>query len=137
LQDLRIFNHVTRDHKFKDEELYYRFTEDEEKKGGSLPEDVSSWSQFLSDGGESNTEILQPRLRESHDEMIGALDELEVKPLDQHNIHLLDQVHPPKWQNPTPEGTYNVVVIGAGCGGLVTAAATAGLGGRGNFISVK
>src|SRR6058998_1981188 len=33
--------------------------------------------------------------------------------------------HPPKG-----EGTYNVVVIGAGSAGLVTAAGTAGLGGR-------
>lgn len=35
------------DHKFKDEELYYRFADDEVRKGGSLPDDVSSWAQFL------------------------------------------------------------------------------------------
>lgn len=54
--------------------------------------------------------------------MLGELDELEVKPLDEFNVQLLDNVHPPKWINPVPEGTYNLVVIGAGAGGLVSAA---------------
>src|SRR5262249_43750856 len=43
---------------------------------------------------------------------------------------LLQNVHPPGWTNPTPVGRYNVVVVGAGTAGLVTAAAAAGLGAR-------
>lgn len=39
-------------------------------------------------------------------------------------------VHPPSWRNPTPAARYHLVVIGAGTGGLVTAAAAAGLGAR-------
>src|SRR2546428_7564325 len=54
----------------------------------------------------------------------------ELLPQDQFNTELLSQVHPPDWQNPEPAGRYNVVVIGAGTAGLVTAAGVAGLGGR-------
>jgi pyruvate/2-oxoglutarate dehydrogenase complex dihydrolipoamide dehydrogenase (E3) component len=41
---------------------------------------------------------------------------------------LLAEVHPADWVNPRPKARYHLVVIGAGTGGLVTAAAAAGLG---------
>ncbi len=53
-----------------------------------------------------------------------------VQPLDVHNQTLVDNVHPADWTNPTPDGRYNLVVIGAGTAGLVTAAGAAGLGAR-------
>jgi len=53
-----------------------------------------------------------------------------VSPLDSHNQTLLRNVHPDDWVNPKPEGTYNLVVIGAGSAGLITAAIAAGLGAR-------
>ncbi|MEW6157587.1 MAG: mercuric reductase [Verrucomicrobiota bacterium] len=53
-----------------------------------------------------------------------------VWPLDAPNLELLRNVHPADWQNPTPTGRYNLVVIGAGTAGLVTAAGAAGLGAR-------
>jgi pyruvate/2-oxoglutarate dehydrogenase complex dihydrolipoamide dehydrogenase (E3) component len=43
---------------------------------------------------------------------------------------LLDHVRPADWKNPVPTGRYNLVVIGAGTAGLVTAAGAAGLGAR-------
>ncbi len=43
---------------------------------------------------------------------------------------LLDLVRPSGWRNPVPAGRYNLVVIGAGTAGLVTAAGAAGLGAR-------
>ena len=43
---------------------------------------------------------------------------------------LLQNVHPPGWVNPEPQGRYNLVVVGAGTAGLVTAAGAAGLGAR-------
>ncbi len=46
------------------------------------------------------------------------------------NRELRAQVAPPDWPNPEPGGRYNLVVIGAGSGGLVTAAGAAGLGAR-------
>ncbi|NCF85234.1 MAG: FAD-dependent oxidoreductase, partial [Verrucomicrobiaceae bacterium] len=51
-------------------------------------------------------------------------------PLDTHNQELQSNVHPTNWQNPTPDGTYNMVVIGGGTAGLVTAAGAAGLGAK-------
>jgi len=53
-----------------------------------------------------------------------------VKPADAHNTRLLSNVHPPDWQNPAPTPRYNLVVIGAGTAGLVTAAGAAGLGAK-------
>jgi pyruvate/2-oxoglutarate dehydrogenase complex dihydrolipoamide dehydrogenase (E3) component len=54
----------------------------------------------------------------------------QVQPLDRYNQNLLENVHPEDWKNPEPDGKYNIVVIGAGTAGLVTAAGTAGLGGK-------
>jgi pyruvate/2-oxoglutarate dehydrogenase complex dihydrolipoamide dehydrogenase (E3) component len=53
-----------------------------------------------------------------------------VLPLDTSNETLLHNVHPPAWKNPEPGSKYNLVVIGAGTAGLVTAAGAAGLGAR-------
>jgi pyruvate/2-oxoglutarate dehydrogenase complex dihydrolipoamide dehydrogenase (E3) component len=39
-------------------------------------------------------------------------------------------VHPPDWHNPAPRGKYDVVVIGGGTAGLVSAVGAAGLGAR-------
>ena len=39
-------------------------------------------------------------------------------------------VHPEDWKNPTPAPSYNLVVIGGGTAGLVTAAGAAGLGAK-------
>ncbi|MBK8915369.1 MAG: mercuric reductase [Phycisphaerales bacterium] len=54
----------------------------------------------------------------------------DVEPLDEFNRRLLAATHPPDWSNPTPQGRYNLVVIGAGTAGLVAAAGAAGLGAR-------
>ncbi|MDQ3329175.1 MAG: mercuric reductase [Planctomycetota bacterium] len=43
---------------------------------------------------------------------------------------LLSHVRPPGWTNPTPRGRYDLVVLGAGTAGLVTAAGAAGLGAK-------
>jgi mercury(II) reductase len=53
-----------------------------------------------------------------------------VHPWDSHNQSLVSQVHPHDWVNPEPEPIYNLVVIGAGTAGLVTAAGAAGLGAK-------
>ena len=53
-----------------------------------------------------------------------------LTPLDEHNAALLARVHPPDWQNPTPQPLYDLVAIGGGTAGLVAAAGTAGLGGK-------
>src|SRR5216684_5641910 len=53
-----------------------------------------------------------------------------VTPADAHNTRLVSNLHPPAWQNPAPAPCYNLVVIGAGTAGLVTAAGAAGLGAK-------
>jgi pyruvate/2-oxoglutarate dehydrogenase complex dihydrolipoamide dehydrogenase (E3) component len=53
-----------------------------------------------------------------------------VLPDDVHNRTLLSHLHPAGYQNPTPQGRYNLVVIGGGTAGLVTAAGAAGLGAK-------
>ncbi len=54
----------------------------------------------------------------------------ELRPQDEYNRFLVANVHPPDWENPEPAPCYNLVVIGAGTAGLVTAAGAAGLGAR-------
>jgi pyruvate/2-oxoglutarate dehydrogenase complex dihydrolipoamide dehydrogenase (E3) component len=53
-----------------------------------------------------------------------------VTPDDVHNRRLIQNLHPPDWVNPTPTGPYNLVVIGAGTAGLVSAAGGAALGAK-------
>lgn len=57
-------------------------------------------------------------------------DFVPLQPYDSHNQKLEENVHPPDWVNPEPAERYNLVVIGAGTAGLVTAAGAAGLGAR-------
>ncbi len=53
-----------------------------------------------------------------------------ILPDDQYNQALINHVHPPDWKNPNPTGRYNLVVVGAGTAGLVTAAIGAALGAK-------
>jgi len=53
-----------------------------------------------------------------------------IPPDDDANRTLVQNVHPADWVNPEPAGRYNLVVVGAGTAGLVTAAGSAGLGAR-------
>src|SRR5579872_1655051 len=53
-----------------------------------------------------------------------------VLPDDEHNRVLVNNVHPPQWVNPEPDGRYNLVVIGAGTAGLVTAVIAAAVGAK-------
>jgi pyruvate/2-oxoglutarate dehydrogenase complex dihydrolipoamide dehydrogenase (E3) component len=53
-----------------------------------------------------------------------------LQPYDIHNQFLVGNVHPPDWANPEPARRYNLVVVGAGTAGLISAAGAAGLGAR-------
>lgn len=132
-----IFHHVQRAHAFKNEYLFYRFASDEDH--GGLPdqahgESLVKWADFF--GSQTSTEgpdgLLQPSLP-GPDVDLGEmaqedLDAIGLAPLDEHNAKLLDNVHPKKWIDPEPKSSYNLVVIGAGAGGLVSAAGAAGVG---------
>src|SRR5688500_7560115 len=53
-----------------------------------------------------------------------------VAPPDEANIELVNRVHPPVWNNPQAASKYDLVVLGAGTAGLVSAMGAAGLGAR-------
>ncbi|MBY0248699.1 MAG: mercuric reductase [Nitrospiraceae bacterium] len=57
-------------------------------------------------------------------------DQSLVLPNDEHNQQLVANVHPGNWVNPEPAGRYNIVVIGAGTAGLITAVIAASLGAK-------
>ena len=62
-------------------------------------------------------------------DMISQANSL-VSPQDAYNLRLLRHVHPRDWCNPVPRNPYNLVVLGAGTAGLVSAAGAAALGAR-------
>jgi len=55
---------------------------------------------------------------------------LELTPRDAWNHALLESAHPPGWQNPQPAARYDLVVLGGGTAGLVSAIVSVGLGAR-------
>lgn len=55
---------------------------------------------------------------------------MQLQPPEEHDPSLLDEAHRSAWQNPLPRGRYNLVAIGGGTAGLVSALGTAELGGR-------
>jgi pyruvate/2-oxoglutarate dehydrogenase complex dihydrolipoamide dehydrogenase (E3) component len=133
-----VFHHVQRAHAFKNEYLFYRFAADEDH--GKVPEDVPEgsrvkWADFFEGStvaGKAGS--LQPAVP-GPDAELGNMEQVRleaigISPLDDHNAVLLDNVHPRQWVDPAPKSSYNMVVIGAGAGGLVTAAAAAGVGGQ-------
>ncbi len=138
LLDAGVFQHVQKEHRFKNEYLFYRFAAaGAPGDPGPSPEGRSvSWADFIPAPGpvrgRKPDETLQPAIPEPDPELAAMtqddLDTKGVAPLDEHNAKLLDHVHPRNWDDPAPRDFYNLVVIGAGAGGLISSAAAAGLG---------
>jgi pyruvate/2-oxoglutarate dehydrogenase complex dihydrolipoamide dehydrogenase (E3) component len=57
-------------------------------------------------------------------------DPVRVTPLDEPDAQLMRRVRPSTWRNPEPAPTYDLVVLGGGTAGLVSALGAAGLGAR-------
>ncbi|MFC2164904.1 mercuric reductase [Acidobacteriota bacterium] len=57
-------------------------------------------------------------------------ERIKVLPEDEFNRALVDRVHPPDYVNPEPASKYNLVVVGAGTAGLVSAIGASSLGAR-------
>jgi pyruvate/2-oxoglutarate dehydrogenase complex dihydrolipoamide dehydrogenase (E3) component len=57
-------------------------------------------------------------------------DAFGLYPEDEHNRTLLSNVHPAGWKNPEPAAMYNLVVLGGGTAGLISAIGCAALGGK-------
>jgi mercury(II) reductase len=73
-------------------------------------------------------------MTQTRTESVGAAsagaDSVIVSPMDHYNQELIANLHPADWVNPTPAQRYNLVVIGAGTAGLVTAAGAGMLGAK-------
>jgi len=69
----------------------------------------------------------KPRLDPNHKPT--SFDEMMLVD-DAHDKQLIDNCHPARWVNPTPARKYDLVVVGAGTAGLVSAAGAAGLGAK-------
>jgi pyruvate/2-oxoglutarate dehydrogenase complex dihydrolipoamide dehydrogenase (E3) component len=63
-----------------------------------------------------------------------SAESLEVSPRDEHNEELVRQAHPPDWKNPTPDAVYNLVAVGGGTAGIISALGAAGLGGKAALV---
>lgn len=61
-----------------------------------------------------------------------------VSPLDEHNATLLDNVHPVEWKDPDrgPDFVYDLIALGAGAGGLVSAKQSARRGAKSALIEM-
>lgn len=148
--EFRLFEHVTREHEFKDGNFFYRFVD--KNKRGSIGQNEATgkdfgWADFLDPTalGHSNGNA-QPNFPVADFDIISEKDAhvaAQVWPFDKYNSTLLDNVHPPNWVDPNPHrksiqstgeikesSYYDLVVIGAGSGGLVTSAGAAGVGAR-------
>eukprot|EP00533_Pseudo-nitzschia_delicatissima_P008001 CAMPEP_0116087272 /NCGR_PEP_ID=MMETSP0327-20121206/5279_1 /TAXON_ID=44447 /ORGANISM="Pseudo-nitzschia delicatissima, Strain B596" /LENGTH=681 /DNA_ID=CAMNT_0003578337 /DNA_START=68 /DNA_END=2113 /DNA_ORIENTATION=- len=137
LQQMGIFEHVFRDHGFEDEYLFYRMLGANERGAHTIDESTGQkvkWSHFLGGSSSKTTIKGQPNFPKPDFEHLDPKDVHAVShvwPLDEHNTKLLDHVHPPAWKDPENGApTYDMICIGAGVGGLVTAASAAGVGAR-------
>jgi len=138
LLDAGVFQHVQQAHPFADKYLFYRFAEDGDHGQVARRPDGSMvrWADFIAPLTKRDEAqlSLQPAVPERDPELADfAEEDLEacgVSPLDDHNIRFLDHLHPKAWIDPTPKEVYNLVVIGAGAGGLVSSAGAAGVGAR-------
>lgn len=137
IQDAGMIEHALREHDFKDEYKFYRFIEDTDR--GAVPmkgNRAVSWGDFVAPAMDGKAANLMPKLpsKDSSDfgpQVNGAAHVASmVSPMDEYNVKLLDNVHPPEWIDPEFDGVYNMVILGAGAGGLVSAASAAGAGAK-------
>eukprot|EP00536_Pseudo-nitzschia_multiseries_P002632 jgi/Psemu1/317943/estExt_fgenesh1_pm.C_350017 len=118
LQQMKVFEHVLRDHDFKDEYLFYRMIGENERGTYKIDEETGQ--------KQPDFDALNPK-----DVHVAS----QVWPMDSYNTTLLDHVHPPEWCDPSASNndgssTYDMVCIGAGVGGLITASSAAGVGAK-------
>lgn len=134
MTELGIFEHVTRDHTFADSYLFYHFVDRGVVAQNQNTKKKFSWADYLAPSNLVVGNDLQPDLPSPDLESVPTTDAhvaTSVWPFDEHNLELLNNVHPTNWVDPQAKNNkYDLVVIGAGAAGLVTSAGAAGVGAR-------
>lgn len=146
--DTGLLFHVTRDHIFKNDKLFYRFEEDEPSHGKTVRDEsgqnISLWKKYSEafSGGinfeSSKNNISRVPGLPSQDLGVNISDMEQlmenIPPVDEHNTHLLDNVHPSPWVQPgdpnIKERFYNLVVLGGGTAGLVSSIGSQSVGAK-------
>jgi pyruvate/2-oxoglutarate dehydrogenase complex dihydrolipoamide dehydrogenase (E3) component len=135
-----IFHHVLREHAFQNGFYFYRFAEDDPNASHGIVRKnsdgtFSSWADLAQLDFGKNGDLQSKALEKKEDsflmsnpDLMKTLAEKELKPLDEFNLKLLNNVHPNGWTDPVPKPKYNLIVVGGGAAGLVTAAGAAGVG---------
>jgi len=103
--DVHLFEHVTRDHPFDDDYLFFRFVDPKERGAFKVDEKTGrtvDWSRFVLPAGasaNSTDERLQPQFPQPDFDAIANPTDAHVMsrvwPLDEYNTTLLNHVHPP------------------------------------------
>lgn len=74
-------------------------------------------------------------IADSPEQAEDARNTLNIWPLDVHNAELLNEVHPRNYESKEPHEEYDLIAIGAGAGGLVSAKQSARRGAKSALIS--
>ena len=139
MNEYKLFYHVAREKDFCNKDYYYRFVGDDDLGEEGAKKSWLSVKNVFPKYGENGDSLrntdFESTFRAEDDGRVNVnawklSDELEVSPMDEYNVKLLDNVHPVDWVNPKETDSYTLVVIGAGAGGLVTAAGSAGIGAK-------
>eukprot|EP00571_Detonula_confervacea_P015868 CAMPEP_0172301046 /NCGR_PEP_ID=MMETSP1058-20130122/3016_1 /TAXON_ID=83371 /ORGANISM="Detonula confervacea, Strain CCMP 353" /LENGTH=572 /DNA_ID=CAMNT_0013011035 /DNA_START=60 /DNA_END=1778 /DNA_ORIENTATION=+ len=88
------------------------------------------------DGSSSGADSWRPSPQATPDD-ISLAKSLSIWPLDENNVELLNEVRHRNYVNPTPLNMYDLVVIGAGAGGLVSSRQAARRGAKSCMVSAE
>src|SRR6056300_930809 len=96
MTELNMFEHVTRDHMFADEYLFYHFVDRGNIATNERTGRKFSWTDYLTTPAKPVNDSLQPELPLPDLESVPSNDvhvATNVWPLDEHNVKLLNNVH--------------------------------------------
>jgi hypothetical protein len=72
-------------------------------------------------GQNRKTSSGKPLVAQSVVRVLESAQAIAIAPPDEANVTLVNRVHPPTWRNPQPAHKYDLVVLGGGTAGLVSA----------------
>ena len=126
--ELGLLAHVCRDHLLKNEGLFYRFTAQDKDHGHAVQGE--SWNDLQEIQGKSYSHHqLIDVLKNQSNFVQNTKSHIPDMLFDLFNNQMFDNVRPLNWIDPEKTtNKYDILVIGAGAGGLTVAAGSAGLG---------